>query len=153
MTPEYLLNAMDALPERILTETDALRNRKHIRWRPLATAACLILAAGLVYSLWQGPAKDSSGTVGSLTEDAGAMMDQVESGSQTFGGWLATVVTVEQEKLTVRLRAGDLATVELSDLTERPEFRPGQQILIYVKAAELPANTPLKPYKIEIKED
>ena len=154
MTAEYLLDAMNELPEYLLQQTDAIRRRKRIPWEPFATAACLCVAVGAILGLLQGPAKEAfDGAVGNAAPDCGALEDKVNVESTTGLWWSATVLTVEQTQLTVRLDSGKEAVVLLSELDLIPEFTPGQKIRIYLEEGELPADGPLKPYRIEIKED
>ena len=154
MTAEHILDAMNELPDHLLQQTDAIRHRKRIRWEPFVAAACLCVAVGAILGLLQGPTKEAfDGAVGNAAPDCGALEDKVDAESTTGLWWSATVLTVEQEQLTVRLDSGREVVVLLSELDLIPEFTPGQKIRIYLKDGELPADTPLKPYKIEIKED
>ena len=153
MTPEYLLDGMNELPEHLLRQTDALRSRKQTPWRPLITAACTVLAIGIVWGILLGPGKDKIGFAEDSVNDAGASMDKVESESQSGYWWRARVIAVGQEQITVYLEPGGEMEVTLTQLEEVPEFTAGQQIRIYFAEAELPEDRPLKPYKIEIEEE
>ncbi|MBR2309201.1 MAG: hypothetical protein IKA47_01535 [Oscillospiraceae bacterium] len=150
MTPEYLLDAMNDLPEDLLDRTDRIRDRKPICWQPWVAAACLVLAVGVAGNFLRLGGEKS---YDSMKEDAGdAMHDDQFS---TTGGywWSATVLTAEKEKLTVRLGFGQEAEVILTQLEEKMEYTPGQRIRIWLKEPELPADGPLEPVKIELEEE
>ena len=147
MTAEHILDAMNELPDHLLTQADAVRKRKPFRWQLLATAVCLVLTVGIAYSLLLGPTKSAE-----VAQD-NALEDVVKTESQTSSWYAGTVTAAEPEMLAVRLDSGREVKVELSRLAEKPEIMPGQRIRIYLDEDILLTDAPLKPYKIEIEEE
>ena len=148
MTAEHILDAMNELPDGLLEQTDALRQRNPIRWQPLAAAACLILALGIAYSFMVAPATKEND--GASPPEMGALEDAVTSNGSW---WLATVTAVEEDTLTAVMDSGAEVTVLLTELKEKPALTPGQRIRIYLEEETLDGTAVLKPYKIEIEEE
>ena len=148
MTAELILDAMNELPDHLLEQTEALRQRKPVRWQPLAAAACLCLMLGIAYSFVVAPAE--KGDNAAPPQNVGALED-----AETTNGswWLATVTAVEEDRLTAVMDSGAEVTVLLTELAEKPALTPGQRIRIYLKEETLDGSIALKPYKIEIEEE
>ena len=148
MTPEYLLDAMNELPEALVDRTDRIRGRKPIHWQPWVAAACLVLAVGVAGNFLKLGGEES---YDSMQEDAGNSLHDEDFSTSGYW-WSATVLTVEEKMLTVRLEFGREVNVVLTELEEKLAFAPGQQIRIWLEKPELPADGPLKPFRIELKE-
>lgn len=158
MTPERLHDALALLPEDLLTPVDALRQKKRLRWQPIAAlAACMCLAAGL----WLLPisAANEKGN-GGIMESAGgrgdgfmgSVTDQVIEESSGTYALTATVTEVSEEYCIAQPEGTEPVTVQLGTLEQCPTLSPGQTIRIFCK--EVPDMTvPLIPYRIEIIEE
>lgn len=148
MTPEQLHDALNFLSDDLLEQTDALRQRKRINWKPIAAiAACACLVAGLYLFAPSATSKDSAECV----EDKGSSY-HAES---AFGTYLTgEVLTVQPDKIEVQTESTKtIVTVSLAALEDIPSLAPGQKIRIYSQTEETLAGssgTELIPYKIEI---
>lgn len=148
MTPEQLHDALNFLSDDLLEQTDALRQRKRISWKPLAAlAACACLVAGLYLFAPSTTSKDSA----ECAEDKGSSYYS----ESAFGAYLTgEVLTVQADRIEVRTKdTGHIVTVSLSALEDIPSLAPGQHVRIYSQTEETLAgssNAELIPYKIEI---
>lgn len=156
MTAEKLMDAMNYLPEDLLLKTDALRQKKRFRWKPLvAAAACLCFVMGLWFLNPGLKAAESTGGMdtGNLSDDAGTVIEQ--SGSTT--GIKAKVYQVYEDYILVTLvyengfDNGIPKNVSLENLEQIPKFEAGQIIIIYTQQSA--DSEELKPYKIIIEEE
>ena len=152
MTAERVLDAMNELPDHLLEQTDLLRSRKPVRWQTWVAAACLVLVMGIAYSFLVAPAEKANDMVGDAGED-GMLEDKMESASTTGDWWIATVLTVEGDTVTVRTEFGSEREMQLTELEEKVDLQPGQRIRIYLKEAQMPTEGVLKPYRIKIEEE
>lgn len=158
MTPERLHDAISLLPEDLLTPVDALRQKKRLRWQPIAAlAACMCLAAGL-WLLPIGAANEKGN--GGITGSAGgrgdgfmeSVTDQIIEESTSTYTITATVTEVAEEYLIAQPEGAEPITVQLNTLEQCPTLSPGQRIRIFCK--DVPDMTdPLTPYQIEIIEE
>ena len=129
MTKDFLMDAIGQLPDDLVERTDMLRQHKPIVWyRWAAAAACLCVAlslSGLLVLPWTFMAFQKAGSAAPENEAA----DQMAPLELMFAD--ATVVTVEDDLLTLRLENGALRLVELADLAQVPALEPGMQVRVY----------------------
>lgn len=158
MRVEKIMDAMNYLPDELLEQTDRLRQRKKIYWKPLAAlAACLCLAVGAMLMIPGAKSADNASGAGEyMDENVGTKGNaQLESGTTT--GIVACVYEVYEDHITVRYHETDgfcdclPVVVRFDALEEIPKLSVGQNIRIYTRQ-ELIGNE-IIPYKILIEED
>lgn len=155
MKAEKIMDAMNYLPDELLLQTDALRQKKTYHWkRWAALAACLCLAVGIwlinpgAKSADNGAAPESN----YFADDAGMGSISQESGST--GGFVAYVNEVHEDYITVKRHQMDDRpdiVVKLDELEEIPKLSKGQKIRIYTNQ-EVVA-TVITPYKIVVMQE
>lgn len=158
MTAQKLMDAMNYLPEELLERTDALRQKKRLRWKPVAAvAACLCLVAGLW--LLNPGLKAANGAASSdeayFDEDAGMGAINQESGSTA--GIVVRVYEVHEDYILVQyvyangFCDGIPIQVSLEELEQIPQFSVGQKICIYTNQQDITHE--IIPYKIVIMQE
>lgn len=168
MNAEKLMDAMNLLPDDLLEETDALRQKKRIPWKSLtALAACLCLAVGLWFALpgtkTADSAFDSAAENGAETEnvkDGSGITAGEQQSSSTTGFIDVTVAEVCEDYITVTADMhediSDRTPIEVSlkELEEIPQLETGQHIRLYlgIQSEESYEGTVLTPHKIEVLE-
>lgn len=158
MKAERIMDAMNYLPDELLLQTDALRQKKKYHWkRWAAVAACLCLAVGIWFIAPGAKSADNAAApeIGFLTDNAGAGSVSQESGST--GGIIAYVYEVYEDYVTVKRHEMDGLcdcpdiVVKLDELDEIPRLSKGQKIRIYTNQ-EVVA-TVITPYKIVVMQE
>lgn len=133
MTPEYLLDALEYLPESYLAEAEKLQKQKKRIWPTVAAlAACLCLVLGL----WQLPnGRKASDNATSM--EAESFLEDGLIGSSTSGRGTVylscRIVQVTEEAITLEaVEPGIITTLTLPvkhpALTFSPE--PGQLVTV-----------------------
>lgn len=159
MNAQKLMDAMNYLPDTLLEQTNALRQKKKLHWkRWAALAACLCLAVGIWFMIPGAKSADSSNGAPEYSLEDGAGNASAQSGST--GGTLVYVrevyedyIVVEHNELSATCDCVEvhLVKVQLEGLENIPQLSVGQKIRIYTDE-ELGAGT-ITPYKIVIEED
>lgn len=156
MNAQKLMDAMNYLPDELLEQTDALRQKKKVHWkRWAALAACLCLAAGAWLLLPEvAVSKDSSNGAGA--EDGESFSQSLHDSCDTCiriecSTLYATVVEVKETYIIVRCDDEQI-TVSLEKYEEVPALSPGQTVYIYYIEEEQ-TDEVIYPCVIDIKED
>ena len=163
MNAEQLHDAISLLPEEMLRDVDALRQKKPFPWKSVVgLAACLCLVAGL----WLLPplsAADKSSmeaASGNSMPERGNMSAESSISDSEVTVWVDEVYAVYDDHIV--LYAPDAGRVDATtkvffdNLEEIPQFLPGQTVRIYYTKDQYDRESfTVKPYKIEIidKED
>ena len=151
MNAEIFHDAISLLPEELLQDVDALRQKKRTPWKGvIAAAACVCLLMG-AWALHNGGIKAESGSSApNRAEDAGAGMEHSQDCSQ-ISPMEAIIVEVQNDRIIVLpgstyTSIAEPVTVMLTELENIPTLTKDQRIYIYYTEK----TTPLFPYQIEV---
>jgi len=163
ITAEKLLDSLENLPNDLIEETAAIRQRKPVVWvKWTALAACACACACLCLGLSLPGAKSADNAAGIPKEEIGNVLEDIEQSTSSAGYLDASVYSVGEDHITVTSLVqrpypegldGTCVqrvqiTVKFENLKEIPDFKPGQQIRIYYNETDQDGS--LIPYRIEI---
>lgn len=168
MTAERIMDAISLLPDDLLEETNALRQKKRVPWKSLtALAACLCLVAGLWFafpgaktadSVAGGSAENNAG-IGRVEDGSEIIADQQSSTSSCIAVYSDREFTVDQvyeDHITARVDGLEdfFVIISFEKLQKIPKLKSGQRIRVYweVESPEIGDACEIAPYKIEIPE-
>ena len=152
MNAEIFHDAISLLPEELLQDVDALRQKKRTPWKGMLAAAaciCLLISSWVLYN--GGIKAESGSSAPNRAEDGEVGMEHSQDCSQTTP-MEATIVKVEEDRIYVYPHSDPPAfysqptSVLLTELEDIPKLTENQRIRIYF----LEKTNPLIPYKIEI---
>lgn len=158
MNAENLQDAISLLPEEMLRDVDALRQKKPFPWKSVVSlAACLCLVAGLwlLSPFYAADKVSMEAASGNSMPERGTLSAESSILDSEVCTWVDEVYEVYEDHIVLSSpdagRIDSAVKVCFDNLEEIPQLQPGQTVRIYYTEDQYDRESfTVKPYKIEI---